>query len=376
MRCVWVVIVFALCIATATMVSAEAAEFTIVDENGQSVATDCSSTACQLAAAITSWMTANDIPAAQLAVRNNGKLIISQAYTLKGSGYKTITTSNVFRLASISKMLVTAAYSKMLTASKLTGNEQVFPYLGITAPLLSSQTPDSRIDSITVSELYAHTSGLPGSGTGDPEFEMRDIEVQLGKEPLSEQQFAEYLYGVPLNSTPGTVYNYSNVGYFLLAKVIEKATNQEYFSYITKNLLEPLTMSNWTLSPTLQSKVSPNEIEADDSLTGPSVFNITSSAPLKPFNFAGGDVIWELTKGPTDLVTNAESVSKFIHTWNVYGLGGRQYDYARDGCVPGVSTWAESLNADIDYALLFNSQPCLSFSSTVIEQVRTVLGSL
>jgi len=41
----------------------------------------------------------------------------------------------------------------------------------------------------------------------------------------------------------------------------------------------------------------------------------------------GGDVIWELTKGPTDLVTNAVSVSNFIHTWNVYGLDGRHYDY-------------------------------------------------
>lgn len=358
-----------------TTVSAQVAEVTIIDDHENPVATACSSTSCQLAAAISSWMKSNNIPAAQLAVRENGKLIISHAYTLKGSGYKTVTTSNVFRLASISKMLVTAAYSQMLTEGKLTGNEYVFPYLGITAPLLTSETPSSLINTITVNELYEHTSGLPGSGVGDPLFEMRDIEVELGAEPLSELQFAEYLYGVPLNSIPGEVYNYSNVGYFLLAMVVEKAAHQEYFGYIKKNLLKPLKMTNWTLSPTLESKASPNEITADDPYTGPSVFDLSPNAPLKPFNFEGGDIIWELTKGPTDLVTNATSVSNFIHTWDVYGLGARQYDYARDGCVPGVATWAESLNATIDFSILFNSEPCLGFTSTVIEQADSILNA-
>ncbi|MGK3893888.1 hypothetical protein, partial [Enterococcus faecium] len=78
---------------------------------------------------------------------------------------------------------VTASYSQLLAARVLTGNERVYPYLGITAPLLPGQTPDPRSKQITVEELYAHTSGLPGSGAGDPLFTMRDIEVALGQEP-------------------------------------------------------------------------------------------------------------------------------------------------------------------------------------------------
>jgi hypothetical protein len=69
-------------------------------------------------------------------------------------------------------------------------------------------------------------------------------------------------------------------------------------------------------------------------------------------------------------------VSQFIHTWDVYGLGGRQFDYARDGCMPGSSTWAESLNADIDFSLLFNKQPCMDFSSSVIQQIEAILRPL
>jgi hypothetical protein len=135
-------------------------------------------------------------------------------------------------------------------------------------------------------------------------------------------------------------------------------------------------MHNWTLSPTSQADANPNEVAAGDSLTGPSVFDLSADAPLEPFNFEGGDIIWEVAAAPADFVTNAESVSQFIGTYNVYGLGGRAYDYARDGCIPGASTWAESLTADIDFALLFNNQPCLDFSSGVIAQIRSILSSM
>jgi hypothetical protein len=116
-------------------------------------------------------------------------------------------------------------------------------------------------------------------------------------------------------------------------------------------------------------------VAPDDPYTGPDVFDISQSAPLEPFNYEGGDIIWELTAGPTDLVTNAESVSSFIHTWNAYGLGGRAIDYARDGCMPGASTWAESLTTDVDFSVLFSGGACLGFDSAVINTIRTTLSS-
>jgi CubicO group peptidase (beta-lactamase class C family) len=322
--------------------------------------------------AVMSWMAANSITAAQLAVRQNGVLLVSHAYTM-GAANPLVTTTNAFRLASISKMVATAALSTLMEQGKLTGGETVFPYLGITKPLFSTQTPDPHVNNIITLELAEHTSGMPGSGAGDPLFMMRDIEVQLGHEPLTAQQFAEYLNGTKLNSIPGFVSNYSNVGYVLLGEVIAKAAGTSYFNYVKNEVLKPLGMTNWVLSPTSQLKAIANEVPALDPYTGPSVFDISPHAPLEPFNYEGGDIIWELAAAPTDLATNAESVSLFVHTWNAYGLGGRQYDYARDGCTPGVATWVESLTADIDFALLFNSQPCLDFSSTVIQQIEAAL---
>ena len=119
--------------------------------------------------AIENWMSANGVHSAQFAFRQNGKLMLSHAYTM-GASSPLVTTENVFRLASISKMVVTAAFSKLLSEGRLSGGEKVYPYLGITTPLLASQTPDKRARDIISLELAEHTSGLPGSGAGDPLF--------------------------------------------------------------------------------------------------------------------------------------------------------------------------------------------------------------
>jgi CubicO group peptidase (beta-lactamase class C family) len=325
--------------------------------------------------AVKAWMTTNNIHAAQLAVRNKGVLIVSHAYTM-GAANPLVTTNKVFRLASNSKLLATAALSQLIADSKLTGNELVYPFLGVTKPLFRSQTVDPRSNSITVSELEEHTGGLHGATAGDPLFTMRDVEVQLGTEPLIAIQFTRYLYGLPLESDPGTTVSYSNVGYYLLGQVVAKGAGMPYFKYVQQAILTPLGMTNWFVAATHQSGIRPNEIMPEDpNNLGPSVFDISAAAPLEPFNFEGGNTIWELDAAPADMMTNAESLSGVIHTWNVYGLGHRTNgDLARDGCLPGVATWAETLNADVDYALLFSNTPCLGFGSSVIQHLRTDLA--
>ena len=134
--------------------------------------------------AVMSWMTDNDIYAAQLAVRQSGELIFSHAYT-RTSSYSLVKTTNTFRLASVSKMLVTAAFSNLLSSGRLKGGEHVYEYIDVTEPLLSTQQPDPRAKDVNSLELVEHTAGLAGEGAGDPLFEMRDIEVALGAAPLT-----------------------------------------------------------------------------------------------------------------------------------------------------------------------------------------------
>lgn len=330
-----------------------------------------------LDADVENWMQANGIHAAQLAFRKAGKLLFSHAYAYGAERvYPTVTPDNVMRLASVSKMMPTAAVTTLYAQHVLSPGTRVFPFLGIAKPLLRNQHPDPNIDRVTVQELVDHTGGFHGEGAGDPLFTMREIELSVGKEPLTKRQFASYVYGLPLLFKPGTQSLYSNVGYTLLGMVVEKATGMRFIDYMNAAILEPLGIGNVSLGATRYADRNPAEVVPNDPYVGASIFDLSKNPQIGPFDYDGGDIVWEDADSAADFETNAESISRFIHSYNVYGLGGRQADYARSGCVPGVATWAESLSNDVDFALLFNAQPCLDFTSSVIGKLRAALGAL
>ena len=68
---------------------------------------------------------------------------------------------------------------------------------------------------ITLHHLLTHTAGFPGAIGGDDEA--------VGREAYVERAFAR-----PLDRAPGAGYAYSNVGYALLAAVVETVTGQTY----------------------------------------------------------------------------------------------------------------------------------------------------
>jgi len=93
-----------------------------------------------------------------------------------------------------------------------------------------------------------------------PEFHMWAIETAAGLSgPLSDAQLTAYLYGEPLNSTPGTTYAYSNDGYYLLARVIERAAEMPYIDWVNANVLAPIGIADAVVSATAFSGRRSNE---------------------------------------------------------------------------------------------------------------------
>ena len=58
-----------------------------------------------------------------------------------------------------------------------------------------------------------------------------------------EKALAEHAYK-PLLSKPGEVLRYSNSGYILLSRVIEKVSEKSYEDYLTENILRPAGMTH------------------------------------------------------------------------------------------------------------------------------------
>ena len=85
---------------------------------------------------------------------------------------------------------------------------------------------------IRVRDLLNHAGGFV---TDDPWGDRQT--------PLPEADFSKLLQGgVPLTTVPGTRYEYSNLGYAILGRIVTNVSKSPYSETITRTLLEPLGM--------------------------------------------------------------------------------------------------------------------------------------
>ena len=82
---------------------------------------------------------------------------------------------------------------------------------------------------ITILDLMTHKSGLP-------------LYSGLDFEPVSREAFLARVMKMPLLFAPGAQQKYSNVGYSVLAAIIEQLVGDSYGGYTHKTLWQPLGM--------------------------------------------------------------------------------------------------------------------------------------
>ncbi len=302
-------------------------------------------------------MVNNNIKAGQFAFGRGGSVLFAHGYTnsVDPSYMRTLSTS-IFRVASLSKAFTSACLTTLLAKNAFTLETPLFDYISVDQPLLPSQHPDARLPKVTIGQTVAHTAGLAPSGDNDPEFQYRQIENDIDASgPLTQEQFTRYVYGVPLQSDPGKVYAYSNIGYYLLGRVIEKASKRPYYEYLKSAVLDPLGIDDTVLSATAISGRRPNEVAYDDDDTGLSVLDPRSKTML-PLPY-GGATYWETFDACSDLATSAPSLIALIGHYAAWGTGGRAPGSARAGAMPGTEAVIYNRRDGIDYAFSFNRRP-------------------
>lgn len=182
-----------------------------------------------------------DIKGASVAVAKDGKIV----YT-KGFGYASVEDStsvepyNQFRIASVSKLVTAAAIMKMVEAGELSLESKVFGKDGILNDSIYLNYKDKRCGMITVKHLLEHSGGW-SPRYGDPMFMPWIMARQMKKElPISNEDIISYVLTRRLHFTPGTASVYSNLGFTILGKVIEKISGQTYESYVKSQVLNPI----------------------------------------------------------------------------------------------------------------------------------------
>jgi hypothetical protein len=136
-----------------------------------------------------------------------------------------VTPETLFDVGSVSKQFTATAVLKLAEAGKLRLDDSI-------ASILPGVPEDKR--PITIHHLLTHTSGVSDFGR-DTDRESRDELV------------AAWL-AQPVASAPGTTYEYSNLGYSVLAAIVELASGESFERYLHEALFAPAGLRDTILS--------------------------------------------------------------------------------------------------------------------------------
>ena len=92
---------------------------------------------------------------------------------------------------------------------------------------------------VTVTELLSHTSGIPNF-LSNPGF----LEGPASRTSYTVRDFVEKYCSGDLHFEPGTKFEYSNSGYFLLGAILEQVSGESYEQLLKDRIFGPLSMKN------------------------------------------------------------------------------------------------------------------------------------
>lgn len=189
-------------------------------------------------------------------VMKDGKLLYDKAFGFKDrEAQATMQTSDIFRIASMTKPVVSVAALILIERGKLKLDDPVSKFIPeFKSPMVikdfnpkdSSFTTEPASSEITVRHLLTHTSGI---GYGFQDKELVKVYVQNGIPDLAtnaEVKLADKmkkLGTLPLFMQPGQKFHYG-LSTDVLGYVVEVASGKKLDIFIQDNILKPLKMND------------------------------------------------------------------------------------------------------------------------------------
>ncbi len=220
--------------------------------------------------AVKAFMDKYNVPGLSLAVTKNEKLVYVKAYGKADKEAGTnLTPQHKFRIASVSKPVTAVAVMKLIEEGKLSLNDKVFGDGALLGTTYGTKAYSTNLKNITVKHLLTHTAGAWGNSSNDPMF---------FNAAWNFTQLINYtLDNLPVQRTPGTFYDYSNFGYCLLGRIIEKVSGKSYAEYVKLAVLTPAGITGMELGGSKLSDRKQNEVKYYGTQTGgpdPYAYNI------------------------------------------------------------------------------------------------------
>lgn len=164
-----------------------------------------------------------------LLVAKNGKILYKNQIGYADFRKKELLNEeSLFQLASVSKQFTATAIMLLYERGQIKLTDTVTNYY-----------PDFPYENVSIKNLLNHTAGLPQY------FWVAEHKWNHQKAPTnSEMMDLMATSKVQRFFKPGSKFNYSNTGYFVLASVVEKVSGISFSDFVKENIFDPLEMEN------------------------------------------------------------------------------------------------------------------------------------
>jgi len=162
-----------------------------------------------------------------VAILKDGRLVFAKGYGRRSQDGRPVGTNTLFAIGSVSKQFTCACILLLAEEGKLSVQDTVAKYY----PQLT------RAQDITLLDLMNHVSGYP-------DYYPLDFVDRRMAAAIDPDELLRRYAGGKLDFEPGMKWSYSNTGYILLGRVVEKVSGESFGSFLQRHILQPLDLTN------------------------------------------------------------------------------------------------------------------------------------
>ena len=197
-------------------------------------------------------------------ITDGSKLIHAKALGVKSIGGDMVETDTSFRVASLTKSFTASAVLLLRDRGLLSLEMPVKKYVP-EVENIKSPFPDAP--ELTIRHFLSMSSGFPTDNEWADRLEdIQDLELL---KIISN--------GARFDFKPGTNYEYSNLGYAILALVVKNLTGSSFINFVKREIFEPLELNSTTFDYSQASNFANGYVKREsweeELLTGPGAFS-------------------------------------------------------------------------------------------------------
>jgi CubicO group peptidase (beta-lactamase class C family) len=226
-----------------------------------------------------------------MSIIKDGKLVYAHGFGYSDVEAKLpVNPGNLFRVASVSKLITAVAIMKLVERKAITLDSKVFGPKAILKDPVFNTVVDKRLYDITIRQLLAHSGGW-SQHYGDPAFNSLVVLERTGeKGAASIDSYCRFVASRKLHFAPGTRSSYSNMGYMFLGKVIEAVTGQSYERFVCNEVLKPVGITDMHIGRSYLSDRRVNEVKYYESEASQPIPAYDGSGRMVPKPYGGNPI--------------------------------------------------------------------------------------